>query len=334
MAKYVGVTIGPIFDTMQLAESPAALWYSSAIFSKLTECILQKIKEKIDDAEIFSPFYNPEAEYTDGIGRYHDRVIFKTEKTELTAAAVDEAEEKVIAIILKDAGIAGEKDSIHALPGYDFLKKYFRIHTVFLDEEKVGETNAILKINPLLDALEQMYVFNTEGSANPIKALFSKNEAALNESRNAKIKNSLLLRNVVDSQLYKNKTLKSIEDICGKFDGLKKHKYFAIVSADGDGMGEFLSKTKNEDINNFSGDCFTYAEKASKKIAEYGGMTVYAGGDDLLFLAPVEGKGERSSRSVMKYQICSKPLLQKIMLLRQFLSVYQSVIADFRFMRR
>ena len=34
---YVAVTIGPIFDTMSLVSTPAALWVSSYMFSFITK---------------------------------------------------------------------------------------------------------------------------------------------------------------------------------------------------------------------------------------------------------------------------------------------------------
>lgn len=35
--SYIGITIGPIFETMNLVSSPAALWTSSYMFSSVTK---------------------------------------------------------------------------------------------------------------------------------------------------------------------------------------------------------------------------------------------------------------------------------------------------------
>ena len=40
--KYIGITIGPIFDTIQDASSPAAMWFTSFLFSDLTRRIYIK----------------------------------------------------------------------------------------------------------------------------------------------------------------------------------------------------------------------------------------------------------------------------------------------------
>ena len=38
---YIGLTIGPIFDTLNLASTPAALWAGSYLFSSLTKTICE-----------------------------------------------------------------------------------------------------------------------------------------------------------------------------------------------------------------------------------------------------------------------------------------------------
>jgi CRISPR-associated protein Cmr2 len=82
----------------------------------------------------------------------------------------------------------------------------------------------------------------------------------------------------------------------------KIHKYFAIVASDGDSMTEYIKTLKTERIEKsedvtvteFSKDCFDYAEKASATIGDFGGMTIYAGGDDLLFLAPLQSNNGKT----------------------------------------
>ncbi len=52
--------------------------------------------------------------------------------------------------------------------------------------------------------------------------------------------------------------------------------------------------------NNFSKGCLDYAKKVSEEIKNYGGMTIYAGGDDLLAIVPVLGKEEENIFSLCK----------------------------------
>ena len=66
----------------------------------------------------------------------------------------------------------------------------------------------------------------------------------------------------------------------------KAYSYYSIVQADGDKMGEYI-QTYADDLQGFSRKCVLYCLAASKLVDSYGGMTIYAGGDDLLFIAPV-----------------------------------------------
>ena len=71
-----------------------------------------------------------------------------------------------------------------------------------------------------------------------------------------------------------------------------RHKYVAVVQLDGDGLGKAISRLSEDDADGkkfeaFSQRLITYADAAVKMVTAYGGLPVYAGGDDLLFLAPV-----------------------------------------------
>ncbi|MBK9961555.1 MAG: type III-B CRISPR-associated protein Cas10/Cmr2 [Saprospiraceae bacterium] len=68
------------------------------------------------------------------------------------------------------------------------------------------------------------------------------------------------------------------------------HKYIAVVHSDGDRVGEIIKLI--EDGGKFKHSLFSkemnnFALHAVKKLELYGGMPIYAGGDDLLFFAPV-----------------------------------------------
>jgi len=68
-------------------------------------------------------------------------------------------------------------------------------------------------------------------------------------------------------------------------------KYFAIIQSDGDNLGKVLDRLDNfKKIEEFSKSLFDFAEEARKIIEKYKGYTIYAGGDDILALAPVAFK--------------------------------------------
>ena len=61
------------------------------------------------------------------------------------------------------------------------------------------------------------------------------------------------------------------------------------MQADGDGMGNYIQQqTKPRD---FSRRCMEFCSISAARVKKYGGVPIYASGDDLLFLAPLTGKG-------------------------------------------
>lgn len=96
----------------------------------------------------------------------------------------------------------------------------------------------------------------------------------------------------------------TIDDIAGvdgdKIDvNTQTKNYFALVKADGDNLGGVLKSMEGiegdqviEEIKGFSEKCFDYAKRAFEKVEKYGGKMIYAGGDDLLFIAPVKNHEE------------------------------------------
>lgn len=72
----------------------------------------------------------------------------------------------------------------------------------------------------------------------------------------------------------------------------KVRHYYALVSSDGDHMGRIARGLGNvEQQHLFSLSCVRYAARAARRVMDYGGMVVYAGGDDLQFIAPVLSAG-------------------------------------------
>ena len=120
---------------------------------------------------------------------------------------------------------------------------------------------------------------------------------------------SFLVIKPSDSDSDSNSDLKSIEDIAlsrKKEEDFStetpsdeaaslRSEYYAVVNSDGDKVGTLLKdlcrgvdiSQQSDRINSFSKACLKYAGEAAELVGNYGGMTIYAGGDDLLFIAPV-----------------------------------------------
>lgn len=318
--KYVGITIGPIFKTIGEAISPAGLWFGSYFFSTVTKTLCEKLVG-IPNVKIFSPFYDSNSNQNpqeDGIGRYHDRILFSIDDNTVT----EEKLQKIISAVKKEMAkkfgtFKTDKEIML------FIDNYLRIDFVILNEktiEIIGKSgkdgnNIAIILNDALDALELM----AAGKGRTDKNLFAPFFAGKKDNRNVYIKGSkLFTATKLSSQLVikpsdsdsdSNSDLKSIEDIAlsrKKEEDFStetpsdeaaslRSEYYAVVNSDGDKVGTLLKdlcrgvdiSQQSDRINSFSKACLKYAGEAAELVGNYGGMTIYAGGDDLLFIAPV-----------------------------------------------
>jgi CRISPR-associated protein, cmr2 family len=314
--KYVGITIGPIFKTIGEAISPAGLWFGSYFFSTVTKKLCEKLVE-IPTVKIFSPFYDSNSNQNpqeDGIGRYHDRILFSVDGNTVT----EEKLQKIISAVKKE--MAGKFGKFNSGQIENFINNYLRIDFVLLNEGTINEiigksgkagNNIAIILNDALDALELM----AAGKGRTDMNLFASFFAGKKGNRNIYIKESKLFTDTKpNSQLVikhpdRDSDLKSIEDIAlsrkkeessseelpnGEI-APTRSEYYAVVNSDGDKVGTLLKalckdveiSKQSERINIFSRACLDYAGEAAKLVGNYGGMTIYAGGDDLLFIAPV-----------------------------------------------
>ena len=103
------------------------------------------------------------------------------------------------------------------------------------------------------------------------------------------------LKAIEDIALSRKKEENSSEEVPDGEVAPTRSEYYAVVNSDGDKVGTLLKalckdleiSKQSERINIFSRACLDYAGEAAKLVGKYGGMTIYAGGDDLLFIAPV-----------------------------------------------
>ena len=314
--KYVGITIGPIFKTIGEAISPAGLWFGSYFFSTVTKKLCEKLVE-IPTVKIFSPFYDSNSNQNpqeDGIGRYHDRILFSVDGNTVT----EEKLQKIISSVKKE--MAGKFGKFNSGQIENFINNYLRIDFVLLNEgtinkiigkrEKAGNNIAII-LNDALDALELM----AAGKGRTDMNLFASFFAGKKGNRNIYIKESKLftdtkpnsqlvikhpddssdLKSIEDIALSRKKEENSSEEIPDGEVAPTRSEYYAVVNSDGDKVGTLLKalcryvdiSEQSDRINSFSKACLDYAGEAAKLVGDYGGMTIYAGGDDLLFIAPV-----------------------------------------------
>lgn len=301
---YIGLTIGPIINTLQSARKTGELWGASYIFSYIMKKISKRIVDEVcKDGEFIIPYVEDEI-FTDNntIGLFHDSLIFKSKvgDSQKLSAIIDEELNKISKniseLIVKDF------DRVRV-----FIKDYFKIY--FVEVELEEKDNIILEVSKYLDAIElrekfviheengQNYLFSLFSNDNIKKSFLSQDAFGKNPIWKDKYKYPSLVEigaSELGLEISKDTEITTYEDLKKllgeeKLKKLRKaHKYVAIVQADGDNMGKIIKKLRlREDYKEFSKILFDFAKKANEIIKEYDGFTIYAGGDDLLFFAPV-----------------------------------------------
>jgi CRISPR-associated protein Cmr2 len=280
MAKYTGITIGPIYKTIQKARKTRELWISSYIFS----FIMREIANKLKNKKFVLPYVNDEVFDIKEVGVFNDRMIFEGNCENL---------ENIINNALKK--LAEKTDNILS---FDFLKNYIQLN---YKEVEVKNGNIVEEVYKYLDSLELF--FQTTQENNEFKKLFERVNS-LPLAKEALKKNhsfpslkeislaDILKEDAVEKGLEKEEKDENYDvfkDLNINFEDY--HKYVAIVQVDGDNMGKvnkLLTDKSIEEYEELSRDLFSFVKEAIESVKEYGGQVVYAGGDDLLFFAPVK----------------------------------------------
>ncbi len=308
-SKYIAITIGPVFDTINLASSPCALWAGSYMLSMLSKNICIVLTEKgIKAEDIISPSFNPDDKLlnrNDGVGLFHDRVIFKIDETKFTIEDFSKVKQEAIERTVTMFGF-GEKR-------FDYFKKYFLVSAVKFESEYVTEDkdkgieahNPILDSSVALDCLELAKPFQKQNGKNPLLTFYT---ADNQEHHNQQILQQVKILKLTQWQLYKNNKqgIRTLEDVAsGKISEelkkkFKKYNYYAVVRSDGDRIGKIISSLgSDEDVRKFSHICLKYCSKVADMVRnQYDGITIYSGGDDLLALIPVE---ERNGKTIFHF---------------------------------
>ena len=277
--QYIAVTIGPIFDTMSLVSTPAALWASSYMFSNITATICNLLIDSgIKEEEIITPYFSQtDTELLgrrDGVGLFHDHIIFVAEGYDI--AAFKAIREKALALVSDIYGV-----------DFDYMKQYVQIAAV-----KYRAENPILGCEYMLNSRELEKPFVAKDPDQPLlKKLFA-GEGSANEW----IKKIARRLGVLEKwQLLSGKNIKDLNMIVNpqpdKTPTKKKHRYYAIVRSDGDNMSKIISSLCGDgQFRSFSETCLNYCAQIADEVSRFDGVTIYAGGDDLLAILPCENR--------------------------------------------
>ena len=277
--QYIAVTVGPIFATMSLVSTPAALWVSSYLFSCITKTICGLLlRYGVKEEEIISPYFSATdtalLDKKDGVGLFHDRIIF----------AADNFNIKDFNRI-KDETLAEISDVFEI--DAEYLKEYIQIAAVKYEAE-----NPVFGCADILNSRELEKPFVAEDTEQPLLKLLFGGKTSSNEW----IKELAKKLGVNEKwQLTDGKGIKDLKTIVNPCVGnklkMKKHGYYAIVRSDGDNMSKIIASLNGDEaFRSFSKNCLTYCSEIADEVANFGGVTIYAGGDDLLAILPCENK--------------------------------------------
>lgn len=310
--KYTAINIGPILDTFAMAKKPRELWNASYMFSYLMECIT----DELSDNDIISPAvldWSKPVFYEAGL--YPDRIFIEGE------IKVEEVINNALEKFKKTTGIGND---------------YVNVMSVSINYNQ--PIAAIKELNRLLDCLE-LYKRPVIDSSlkNVAELLFGKNKMKLYAHATSKSKFSI--PSLAEIATYR---LKSVDPgnwlrICGMlehddaeteadedvfYQEIKKqfkteyksyYKYICVIQADGDNMGKIVSALPVDKIKDLSKSLLDYGSEACKEIKRYGGLPIYAGGDDLLFMAPVvSSAGAEETKTIFDLLSAIDDLYQQV----------------------
>jgi len=150
--KYIGITIGPIYKTLAMADKTREIWGGSYLFSWLCKELIKGIIDPstgIDENQILLPSPDSVNATTPGVGLYPDHIILK---------ANDGDYNKVLKVII-DKKLALTKEIFKSIGSYkafdnyaclfkdevtdkgrlsaaeSFLNKYFQVYSLEVDED-------------------------------------------------------------------------------------------------------------------------------------------------------------------------------------------------------
>ena len=297
--QYYAITIGPIIETLRLTSSPCGLWACSYLFSSLSRNICRILYKQ---TEIITPYCDEVLlNKKDGIGMFPDRIIFKA-----NALSMDEVKKITEEAVLKSTALLFGIYEEPSETAIKYFNEYFQLHIIKFSPKEWQ--NVITASSQALSVVELEHSFPIMETYNYILDRFELRLDLGEEqriSRNDNIKNSRMVKNINNWQLLESSkgTIRDLESIAAagftKDDKarkwMKKHSYYVIVQSDGDNMGKLISDcTDDKAVNTFSKKCLDYTSVAAGLINGWGGVTIYAGGDDLLFIAPVENNNNEN----------------------------------------
>ena len=279
--KIVGITLGPILETISESRKIYEIANASAFFSTFMYEFLKKVNDS-KKYEIITPYFNSEEENSK---LYPDRAILKVKIEKLEEVEEEEKNKRVI-------------DEIEEFKDAAFNKFLERIKN---SESKNDVLEDLEKINEIVKKNENKeYKDNHEKQIDLLKEYINFNTVLMNVTKSEEIKD--IFSKLDGIELIKNFPIqyneKEINEIITNSLSEKiklneesflvnENNYRAIISLDLDNMGNF-SQEEIEKIKDVSFKIHEYISKLekfikSKKVnGKSQGLVLYSAGDDIL----------------------------------------------------
>ncbi len=320
--KYLALTIGPVVKTLLQARKTRELWASSYLLSHLMQLIMQELDPNGTNILIPKVPSSVLQQALFGAGIFPDRLFMRAGS--LDQKAVDQAIESAITKLIGDC--TKPSANINTNDALKFWKAFLRIRYVILPLAAISNGKLSLDLSPYLESmeLEDTCIFQiSSGSEDYLEEVYKyifdiplSNRLKMGKGNYQHILKWAFFPSTMDVATYelfeqhsaelsalRKEKYNEIEENNEVFyqeiaahDVLRRsfkprHKYFCIVQADGDGIGELIKKLNNvSDYQAFSEKLAEFGAKAAGIINDYGGKPIYIGGDDLLFLTPLRSK--------------------------------------------
>lgn len=333
MNTYLALTIGPIYKTLSQAQRTREFWGSSYLFSWIMREIILGMIEKttITDEDILMAHRDKHTNLQKGTGLYHDRMIavIKPEKKEQALDDFKKTADTILGQIEAKSGVPikvfksyfrlnailfdleENQNIVETVTNY--LDSLELQNPIFHEAYNIDWSAVIDDLNGSLfykDAFPEGGEFDFIFDSIPEISSRGLRNDKTQERYDYFVKKDItakLLEEKRDKKRLNKKEVSKVQDTflddlandpLFKDDFRNFHKYIAIVHADGDNLGETIRKIGHlpDGVKTLSKALFSFALKATDVIKSFGGTNVFAGGDDLLFFAPVAvSKGKIST---------------------------------------
>ena len=181
--------------------------------------------------------------------------------------------------------------------------------------EKNDDSNAIMYCAKQLDSLELPKHFAAAENKHPILSRLQETKSERENSTVKMIAKKFGVQmeewqlTVEDENDKSVRNVRDLPDIAASSNapGFKKNKYYCVLRADGDNIGQIITRlgadeqrrmTADEKCREFSKICLQYCSGVAADVKAYGGVTIFAGGDDLFALVPCQGVHPKTKETI------------------------------------